>query len=191
MAKPIVTIVGRPNVGKSTLFNRLIGVKKAIVHDAPGITRARHYGEADWNGKEFILIATGGYVFDSDDVFERAIREQVKISIEEAQVILFLVDGQAGPLPMDDEIAMLLRRSAKKVVLVVNKTDSEKQKARMAEFYALGLGDPLPCSAANGFHTGDLLDEIVSGFPEHIEDETEGIMQLAIIGRPNVGKSSV
>jgi GTPase len=191
MAKPIVAIVGRPNVGKSTLFNRLIGAKKAIVHDAPGITRDRHYGESDWNGKEFILIDTGGYVPDSDDVFERAIREQVKISIEEAGLVLFLVDGQAGVLPMDDEIARLLRRSARKVILVVNKTDALKHIPNATQFYELGLGEPLPISAANGYKTGDLLDEVVADFTAQAEQADEGIMQLAIIGKPNVGKSSV
>ena len=134
MNKPIVAIVGRPNVGKSTLFNRIVGGRKAIVHDEPGVTRDRHYGETDWAGRDFVLIDTGGYVPESDDVFERAIREQVRISIEEADVILFVVDGQEGLYPIDQEIGNLLRRSDKKVILAVNKIDSQKWELSHTEF---------------------------------------------------------
>ncbi|HOJ03554.1 MAG TPA: ribosome biogenesis GTPase Der [Bacteroidota bacterium] len=191
MNKPIVAIVGRPNVGKSTLFNRLIGARKAIVEDQPGVTRDRHYAETDWSGREFILIDTGGYVPESDDVFERAIREQVRISIEEATVILFLVDGRDGVLPIDEEVARLLRRSNKKVILAVNKIDSTKMEALRNDFYSLGLGEPASVSAISGLHTGDLLDLIIEGFPESTEEEEDEHMHLAIIGRPNVGKSSL
>ncbi|MBN1447624.1 MAG: ribosome biogenesis GTPase Der [Bacteroidetes bacterium] len=191
MNKPIVAIVGRPNVGKSTLFNRIIGARKAIVDDQPGVTRDRHYAETDWSGREFVLIDTGGYVPESDDVFERAIREQVRISVEEAAVIVFVVDGQEGLYPIDMEVAQLLRKSEKKVVLAVNKIDSRKYEMNQAEFYALGLGDPHPVSAISGRSSGDLLDVIVEGFPPPDEEEALPHMQLAIIGRPNVGKSSI
>ncbi len=191
MNKPIVAIVGRPNVGKSTLFNRIVGARQAIVHDEPGVTRDRHYAETDWSGREFVLIDTGGYVPVSEDVFERAIREQVRLSIEEAEVIVFVVDGQNGLIPMDMELANMLRRSKKKVVLAVNKIDSQKWEMNRTEFYELGLGDPQPVSAISGRHSGDLLDLIVEGFPEATEDDSAGHMQLAIIGRPNVGKSSI
>ncbi|MDT8325220.1 MAG: ribosome biogenesis GTPase Der [Bacteroidota bacterium] len=191
MNKPIVAIVGRPNVGKSTLFNRIVGGRKAIVHDQPGVTRDRHYGDTDWAGRDFVLIDTGGYVPESDDVFERAIREQVRISIEEAAVILFVVDGQEGLYPLDRELANMLRRSTKKVILAVNKIDSQKYEQNPAEFYALGLGDPQPVSAISGRSTGDLLDLVIEGFPEPVEEEEEEHLQLAIIGRPNVGKSSI
>jgi GTP-binding protein len=191
MNKPIVAIVGRPNVGKSTLFNRIIGARKAIVDDQPGVTRDRHYAETDWSGHEFVLIDTGGYVPESDDVFERAIREQVRISVEEAAVIVFVVDGQEGLYPIDMEVAQLLRKSEKKVVLAVNKIDNRKYEMNQAEFYALGLGDPHPVSAISGRSSGDLLDVIVEGFPPPDEEETIPHMQLAIIGRPNVGKSSI
>ena len=189
-SKPIVAIVGRPNVGKSTLFNRILGIRRAIVMDEPGVTRDRHYAPADWAGKEFFLIDTGGYVPDSADVFERAIREQVAISIDEANVILFLVDAKDGILPIDEELARLLRRSSKTVLLVVNKVDGEKMDAAVGQFYQLGLGDPVPVSAITGRLSGDLLDRVIEGFPEQPETEPGEHMHLAIIGRPNVGKSS-
>ncbi|MDX9758923.1 MAG: ribosome biogenesis GTPase Der [Bacteroidota bacterium] len=191
MTKPIVAIVGRPNVGKSTLFNRIVGARQAIVHDEPGVTRDRHYAETDWAGREFVLIDTGGYVPESEDVFERAIREQVRMSIDEATVIVFVVDGQQGPIPMDTELANILRKSHKKVILVVNKIDSQKYAINTSEFFALGLGDPQPVSAISGRASGDLLDLIVEGFPEPLEEEEHDHMALAIIGRPNVGKSSI
>ncbi|MBR9979100.1 MAG: ribosome biogenesis GTPase Der [Bacteroidetes bacterium] len=191
MNKPIVAIVGRPNVGKSTLFNRIVGGRQAIVDDQPGVTRDRHYVETDWAGREFVLIDTGGYVPESDDIFERAIREQVQLSIEEAMVIVFVVDGQHGLIPMDFELAQILRRSKKDVVLAVNKIDSQKWEMNQVEFYELGLGDPQPVSAISGRASGDLLDRIVEGLPEAEPEEASDHLQLAIIGRPNVGKSSI
>ncbi|MCZ7556515.1 MAG: ribosome biogenesis GTPase Der [Bacteroidia bacterium] len=191
MNKPVVAIVGRPNVGKSTLFNRIIGARTAIVMDEPGVTRDRHYAETDWSGRDFVLIDTGGYVPDSSDVFERAIREQVRLSIEEATVIVFMVDGKDGLLPMDAELANMLRRSKKKVILAVNKIDSTKAEPKRHEFHELGLGEPYSVSAISGRNTGDLLDLIIEGFPSAVEAEEPDHMQLAIIGRPNVGKSSI
>lgn len=191
MSKPIVSIVGRPNVGKSTLFNRILGARKAIVLDQPGVTRDRHYAEVDWAGREFILIDTGGFVPESSDVFEAAVREQVHLSIEEAAVVLLLVDGQDGILPMDREIARMLRKSAKRVLLVVNKIDGPKHDQKLYEFHELGLGNPYPISAISGRQTGDLLDVVVEGFPEQQFEEEDESFRLAIIGRPNVGKSSL
>jgi GTP-binding protein len=193
MRLPIVSIVGRPNVGKSTLFNRILGVRRAIVMDEPGVTRDRHYAQTDWAGKEFVLIDTGGYVPDSPDVFEAAIREQVVMSIDEAQVILFLVDAREGVLPMDADLARLLRRSNRSVILVANKVDNERVEQQIGALYELGLGEPVPVSALTGRSSGDLLDRIVAGFPEKAEEaeDGDGAMRLAIIGRPNVGKSSL
>jgi GTPase len=191
MNKPIVAIVGRPNVGKSTLFNRIVGGRQAIVDDQPGVTRDRHYAETDWAGREFVLIDTGGYVPESEDIFERAIREQVQLSIDEATVIVFVVDGHHGLIPMDFELAQLLRRSRKKVILAVNKIDSQKWEMGPVEFYELGLGDPQPVSAISGRASGDLLDLIVAGLPETEPEEEHEHPHLAIIGRPNVGKSSI
>jgi GTPase len=191
MPTPIVSIVGRPNVGKSTLFNRILGVRRAIVMDEPGVTRDRHYARADWAGHDFVLIDTGGYVPDSSDVFEKAIREQVSISIEEATVILFVVDTHDGVLPIDRDLAQLLRRSRRPVVLVANKVDNDRVLQQIAQFYELGLGEPHPVSALTGRQSGDLLDRVIEGFPQVVpEDEDENHMRLAIIGRPNVGKSS-
>lgn len=191
MPLPIVSIVGRPNVGKSTLFNRILGVRRAIVMDEPGVTRDRHYARTDWAGREFVLIDTGGYVPDSPDVFEKAIREQVSLSIDEAQVVLFLVDAREGVLPMDADLARLLRRSKKAVILVANKVDNDRVEQQIGALYELGLGDPVPVSALTGRSSGDLLDRVVAGFPERPEEEAGGAMRLAIIGRPNVGKSSL
>lgn len=192
MSRPIVAIVGRPNVGKSTLFNRLIGHRAAIVHAQPGVTRDRHYADADWAGKHFTLVDTGGFVPDSSDVFEAAIREQATISIEESDVVIFLVDAVSGILPMDEEIAMVLRKSGREVLLVVNKVDNEKREIDVAPFYALGLGDPYPISALGGRRIGDFLDTLTEKFPAHMYDETPiEQMHLAVIGRPNVGKSSL
>ena len=191
MAKPLVAIVGRPNVGKSTMFNRFIGIRQAIVDDQPGVTRDRHYADAEWAGREFMLIDTGGYVSDSSDVFEKAIREQVAASIDEATVIVFVVDARDGLHPMDLEIAQMLRKSSRRVVLAVNKIDSGKLSNETAQFYELGLGDPHEVSGISGRMTGDLLDVIVAGFPEATDVEEEPHLRLAIIGRPNVGKSSI
>jgi len=192
MSTPLVAIVGRPNVGKSTLFNRIIGTRRAIVHDVAGVTRDRHYAETEWAGRGFILIDTGGYVPDSADVFVKAIREQVAVSVEEAAVVLFLVDGQEGLHPMDHELAQMLRRSKRTVLLAVNKVDGERQELETGQFYALGLGEPIPVSAISGRSSGDLLDLVVKGFPEAAKNDDEaGSMRLAVIGRPNVGKSSL
>ena len=192
MREPIVAIVGRPNVGKSTLFNRIVGARTAIVDDLPGVTRDRHYGRTDWAGKPFTLVDTGGFVPQSSDVFEAAIREQAQIAIEEADLVLFVVDALTGALPIDHDIAGILRRSAKPVVLVVNKTDGEKREGMTAEFFALGLGEPLPVSALMGRKVGDLLDAVTAGFAaSETGGEPDGRLKLAIIGKPNVGKSSL
>ncbi|MEM6348209.1 MAG: ribosome biogenesis GTPase Der [Bacteroidota bacterium] len=188
----IVAIIGRPNVGKSTLFNRLVESRQAIVDDMSGVTRDRNYGEVDWTGQSFTVIDTGGYVPDSDDVFEAGIREQVHIAMEEADLLLFVVDARAGILPLDEEFAKLVQRTNKKVILVANKVDSTNQKDDLYEFYALGLEDIVGISAANGSGTGDLLDLVVEHLPPEVEQiEEEGIPRFAIVGRPNVGKSSL
>lgn len=188
----IVAIVGRPNVGKSTLFNRLIEQKKAIMDNVSGVTRDRHYGYADWTERFFTVIDTGGYVVGSEDVFEGAIREQVEIAIEEASVVLFVVDCITGLTDLDKDFAQVLRRSKKPVILVANKADTTAKSHAAAEFYSLGLGDPFPISAENGSGTGDLLDEVVKHFAEPgLEDPDAGVPKVAILGRPNVGKSSM
>ena len=186
----IVAIVGRPNVGKSTLFNRLTQSRQAIVDETSGVTRDRQYGKSDWNGKRFSVIDTGGYVMGGDDEFEVEIRKQVQLAIEEADVILFLVDVREGLTPMDEDVASLLRKSKKKVMLVANKVDNAKEMDGLAEFYALGLGDPYPIAGISGSGTGDLLDAVVENFDANDEDETEGLPRIAVVGRPNVGKSS-
>ncbi|WNJ18872.1 ribosome biogenesis GTPase Der [Pontibacter sp. G13] len=188
----IVAIVGRPNVGKSTLFNRLVESRQAIVDDMSGVTRDRNYGTSEWNGKEFSVIDTGGYVPKSDDVFEAAIREQVHIAMEEADVLIFLVDVQAGVTPLDKSFANIIRRSPKKVIMAANKVDGNNQRDDLFEFYELGLGDLMPISAINGAGTGELMDTIVEMLPEDkpVED-TSGVPKFAIVGRPNVGKSSM
>lgn len=191
MKIPLVAIVGRPNVGKSTLFNRLIGKREAIVDDQSGVTRDRHYSEVEWNRKYFRLIDTGGYVPDSPNQFEKAIREQVAAAIGEADKIIFLVDSRDGINPADTEIAKLLRNSQKDIVLAVNKVDSEKYEATTHEFYELGLGEPIPVSATVGRNIGDFLDIISSDFPLLDEIELDTRLKIAIVGRPNVGKSSL
>ncbi|MEM7375505.1 MAG: ribosome biogenesis GTPase Der [Bacteroidota bacterium] len=188
----VVAIIGRPNVGKSTLFNRLVEERQAIVDDMSGVTRDRNYGKGEWNGREFTVIDTGGYVADSEDIFEAAIREQVHIAMEEADVLVFMVDARAGILPLDEVFANHVRKSPKKVLVAANKVDSTKQAHDLFEFYALGLDQVFAISAANGGGTGELLDEIVSLLPEEGEnEEEEGIPRFAIVGRPNVGKSSL
>lgn len=187
----IVAIVGRPNVGKSTLFNRLTESRKAIVDDFSGVTRDRHYETAEWIGKKFTVIDTGGFVHGSDDVFEEAIRDQVHIAIEEASVILFMVDVTTGTTDLDDDIASILRRSSKPVYVVANKVDHAKRHYESAEFYAFGLGEVFNVSSASGSGTGDLLDAVVSHFPEQEEEEENKIPKITIVGRPNVGKSSL
>jgi GTPase len=191
MKTPIVVIVGRPNVGKSTLFNRLVGKREAIVDDTSGVTRDRNYGEVDWNGKEFKLIDTGGYVPDSDDLFETAIREQVEIAITEADSILFMVDVRAGINPIDIEIANMLRSSDKDFYLLVNKVDSENFEAASNEFYRLGVNKLYDISALAGRKIGDMLDELTAGFSGAGEEEVDTRLKIAVVGRPNVGKSSL
>lgn len=189
----LVAIVGRPNVGKSTLFNRLTQSRTAIVDPTAGTTRDRQYGKVDWNGKEFSIVDTGGWVVNSEDVFETEINRQVELAIEQADEILFVVDAMNGVTDLDDHVAEILRKSRKPVILVANKVDSNEWVYNIAEFYSLGLGDPYPVSAANGYGTGDLLDEIVKDLPE--EDDTQAtlddIPKFAIVGRPNAGKSSI
>ncbi|WP_417599991.1 ribosome biogenesis GTPase Der [Owenweeksia hongkongensis] len=186
----IVAIVGRPNVGKSTLFNRLTKTRTAIVDSVAGVTRDRIYGKFDWVGRDFSVIDTGGYVRGSDDVFEEEIRKQVEIAIEEANIILFLVDTEQGVTGMDQEVAMLLRKSKKPVILVANKVDNSMRQTQSAEFYSLGLGEIFNISAMNGSGTGELLDEVVKQVPEDVEVEDLDIPKIAIVGRPNAGKSS-
>jgi GTP-binding protein len=188
----VLAIVGRPNVGKSTLFNRLTETRHAIVAEEAGTTRDRQYGKCLWCGREFSVVDTGGWVVNSDDIFEEEIRKQVLIAVEEADVVLFLVDVKNGVTDLDEQVADILRRSKTPVILAANKTDSTEQQYGAAEFYALGLGDPFCISAANGFGTGDLLDLIVSKFPEKEKDDIEeDIPRFAVVGRPNVGKSSI
>ncbi|MBM2841046.1 MAG: putative GTPase [Bacteroidetes bacterium] len=191
MSQWLVAIVGRPNVGKSTLFNRIIGQRDAIVHDLPGVTRDRHYAEAEWAGKTFSIVDTGGYVPASEDTMETAIREQAEVAIEEADVVMFVVDAQTGILPSDLDIADVLRKAQKKVVLIVNKVDSEKREPLLAEFYRLGLGEPVPTSALMGRVVGDLLDIVTRGFDAITQPASDPRLKIAIIGRPNVGKSSL
>lgn len=191
MSHRLVAIVGRPNVGKSTLFNRIIGHRDAIVDDQPGVTRDRNYADAEWAGKQFTIIDTGGFVPTSEDVFETAIREQAQIAIEQADVILFVVDGVAGLLPSEKDIAEILRKSEKPVVLVVNKIDNDKRELNLGEFFELGLGEPVPTSALGGRRIGDMLDIVTKGFVPGGEVNQDPRLKIAIIGKPNVGKSSL
>ncbi len=188
----IVAIVGRPNVGKSQLFNRLTGQRQAIVDDKSGVTRDRHYGKSDWNGKEFTVIDTGGYVKGSDDIFENEIRKQVELAIDEADVIIFVTDVEQGIHPLDEEVANLLRKTKKPVFLTVNKVDNSKRQNDALEFYNLGLGEVFPISAINGSGTGELLDAVVEALPEDKENENEEsqIPRFTVVGRPNAGKST-
>ena len=187
----IIAIVGRPNVGKSTLFNRLIEQRKAIMDNMSGVTRDRHYGYGQWTGKFFTVIDTGGYVHGSEDIFEGAIREQVEMAIEESNVLLFVVDCQTGLTDLDKDFAKVLRKSKKPVILIANKADTHEKAYAVAEFYELGLGDPFPIAAESGSGTGDMLDVMISHFEEEGEENPEaGVPRVAILGRPNVGKSS-
>lgn len=204
MPKPVLAIVGRPNVGKSSFFNRLIGEQIAIVEDEPGTTRDRIYGDTEWNGVEFMVIDTGGMVLGSmaepgtgpqgevteEDILQRT-REQAETAIEEADVILFMVDAKTGLTATDSDIADVLRKSQKPVILAANKADSEERRQNAVEFYALGVGDPIPMSSKHSINTGDLLDKVVEAFPkiETEEEEDEQEIRIAIVGRPNVGKS--
>ena len=189
----IVAIVGRPNVGKSTLFNRLTESRNAIVKEVSGVTRDRIYGKGEWNGKVFSVIDTGGYAVNSDDIFEAEIRRQVDLAIEEATVIIFMVDVMAGIMDMDELVAKKLRKSGKPVVVVANKVDNTQRVGLSAEFYAFGLGDVYDLSATNGTGTGEILDAIVPffNFDEDISREEESLPKIAVVGRPNVGKSSL
>lgn len=189
----LVAIVGRPNVGKSTLFNRLVGMRQAIVDETAGVTRDRHYGKTEWCGREFSVVDTGGYTSNSDDIFEEEIRKQVVLAVEEADLVLFMVEGATGITDYDNEIADMLRRSGKPVVLAVNKVDSGEKIYDTFQFYALGLGEVWSISAANGGGTGDLLDAIVKQLPEDdgTADEHPELPHITVVGRPNVGKSSL
>ena len=188
----LVAIVGRPNVGKSTLFNRLTKTRQAIVSDEAGTTRDRQYGHCDWNGREFSVVDTGGWVVNSDDIFEEEIRKQVMVATEEADLLLFLVDGQNGLTDWDSDVAKILRRTKLPVILVVNKVDNNEDLYVSGEFYKLGLGDPICVSAATGSGTGDLLDLVLEKLPEKSGDLLEeGIPRFAVVGRPNAGKSSI
>ncbi|RMH61030.1 MAG: ribosome biogenesis GTPase Der [Calditrichaeota bacterium] len=192
MAESIVAIVGRPNVGKSTLFNRLTGRRQAIVDDRPGVTRDRNYGNVEWNGTMFVLVDTGGYMPESEDLMDKAIKEQVEIAMEDADVLIFLVDGQTGITETDLQIARMLHRSQRHVILTVNKIDTQDLEVNASEFYNLGLGDPVPVSAMKGRGSGDFLDIIVERVKKHgYEEKVFDGIQLAIIGKENVGKSSL
>ncbi|MBQ5587327.1 MAG: ribosome biogenesis GTPase Der, partial [Selenomonadales bacterium] len=192
MSKPIVAIVGRPNVGKSTLFNQIGKKRVSIVEDFPGVTRDRIYLDAEWLNREFTMIDTGGIETDTEDKILTAIRHQAKLAMEEADAILFLVDGRAGVTTADEEVATMLRRTKKPVILGVNKIDNINNHELVYEFYNLGLGEPIPISAVNSMNLGDLLDKIIEVLPEesHVDDEKDEI-RIALIGRPNVGKSSL
>lgn len=197
MAKPLVALVGRPNVGKSTLFNRVIGERRAIVFDEPGTTRDRTYGETDWNGVTFDVVDTGGLQSEAEiarsDIatIARGTREQARLAIAEADVVVLVVDGRDGLLPTDDDVAALLRASGKPVVLAVNKAESAARRDEALEFYALGLGEPIPISAYHGTGVGDLLDAVVAHLPPSAEEPDEDVPRIAIVGRPNVGKSAL
>lgn len=192
MSKPVVAVVGRPNVGKSTFFNRIVGRNAAIVEDTPGVTRDRIYAEAEWNGVEFAVIDTGGIEPPGSDVILNKMREQAEIAIDTADVIVFMVDGREGLTAADAEVGDMLRRTGKKIVLLVNKIDNPSRLPdSFYDFYTLGIGEPIPVSSANKLNLGDVLDEIVSGFPKDTEAEEEEAVGIAVIGKPNVGKSSL
>jgi GTPase len=187
----IVAIIGRPNVGKSTLFNRITETRDAIVNETAGVTRDRHYGKGEWTGREFTIIDTGGYITGSDDVFEEEIRNQVKVAIEEADILLFVVDVVIGVTDLDEDVAHIIRKSGKKTFVVVNKVDNNERISEAGVFYSLGLGELYCLSSINGSGTGELLDDLVKVLPEDVEPDVElDIPKIAIVGRPNVGKSS-
>lgn len=191
MNKPIVALVGRPNVGKSTFFNRMIGARRAIVENQPGTTRDRLYGDTDWGGVEFTLVDTGGLVLSEADDLAQHIRQQVELAMSEADAIIFMVDAKTGLTPADEDVGDLLRRSKKPVLLAANKADNEERRLTALEFYALGLEDIFPISSLHGTGTGDLLDAVVASLPATEEIEEEETLRIAIVGRPNVGKSSL
>ncbi len=190
---PVIAIIGRPNVGKSVLFNRMIGRRDAIVHDAPGITRDRHYADADWFGKKFTVVDTGGLVPESDEPMEAAIEQQARLAVSEADVILLVTDVRTGITPLDQKAAEVVRRAGKQVIVVANKVDSGAQENHAYEFGALGLGEPVMISALKGRNTGDLMDLLAERMPEPepVEEEDDDAIKVAIVGRPNVGKSSL
>lgn len=192
MGKPVVAIVGRPNVGKSTLFNRIAGKRISIVEDIPGVTRDRIYAEAEWLGRPFIIIDTGGLEPYAEDIIMQQMRRQAEIAIDTANVIIFLVDGQEGITATDEEVANILRKTNKKVILACNKIDSPKYRNNVYEFYNLGIGEPIGISADQALGLGDLLDEVIKNFPEYDEEEyDQSVIKVALVGRPNVGKSSI
>lgn len=192
MSKPVLAIIGRPNVGKSTFFNKIIGERRAIVEDTPGVTRDRIYAETEWNGKPFAIIDTGGIEPNSEDPILSQMREQAVMAMEMSDVILFMVDGKDGITTADSEVASMLRRTGKPVILVVNKVDNmRKGFDNLYDFYELGLGNPVPISSVNMLNFGDLLDDIVASFPDDEYDDNESEIKIAIIGKPNVGKSSL
>lgn len=189
--KPLVAVVGRPNVGKSTFFNRIAGKRIAIVEDTPGVTRDRIYADAEWTGHRFSLVDTGGIEMnDAEPIFAR-MREQAQLAIDTADVILFLVDGREGPHPADHEVAGMLRRTKKPVIVVVNKVDNKEREDMLFDFYELGMGDPLAVSAEHGMGIGDLLDEVVRHFPKEPHDDGDERVSICVVGKPNVGKSSL
>lgn len=192
MAKPVLAIVGRPNVGKSTLFNRLVGFRKAIVEDVAGVTRDRIYDHTDWSGKEFVIIDTGGIRLGSNEVFTAEVKLQAEIAIEEADVILFVVDAKEGLTAEDEQVADILRKSKKPIVMAANKVENFDRQLEYYEYYKLGLGEPIPVSSMHGMNINDLLDEVIKYFPENVEEEIDDeAVKIAIVGRPNVGKSSL
>lgn len=191
MSKPIVAVVGRPNVGKSTFFNKIIGRRVSIVEDTPGVTRDRIYAEAEWNGVHFALIDTGGIEPDTDDIILSQMRDQAEIAMEMADVIIFMVDGRAGITSADSEVANMLMRTGKEVLLVANKIDTAIMPDNFYDFYELGLGEPIAISSTNMLNLGDVLDSIVSKFPAELEEEEDDSVKIAVIGKPNVGKSSL
>jgi GTP-binding protein len=193
MSIPTVAIVGRPNVGKSTLFNRIVGGREAIVHDQPGVTRDRKYGLADWSGRTFTVVDTGGYLPDSADKIDQAVLQQIKEAILESDLVVFLVDAKTGLTEFDKELAVLLKKTGRPVLLAVNKVDTEAKELHGAEFYALGFGDPIPIAAVSGRNTGDFLDKVIATLPpgnHRMIKVDESVISLAVVGRPNVGKSS-
>ncbi len=191
MSNYIIAIIGKPNVGKSTLFNRIAGKKQAIVYDEPGVTRDRHYQECEWSGKNFTLIDTGGFLPKSNNIFEKAIKEQVKIAVEESDAIIFLLDFETGINSIDEEIAKFLRKSQKQIYVTVNKMDNEKRENLIGEFYKLGFNEIQFISSISGRRVGDFLDKIISNIPINNNEVQNVKLKLAIIGKPNVGKSSL
>ncbi len=189
---PVVAVVGRPNVGKSTFFNRVVGRRVAIVDGTPGVTRDRNFARADWGGRSFFIVDTGGVIEGSDEPLDRAVRAQAMMAVQEADVILFLVDGNEGVHPLDEKLAQVLRKSGPPVLLVVNKIDNLPNDPSHLDFWSMGMGDPLPVSSISGRGSGDLLDAVVEHLPERVDEEPkEDDIRVAVVGKPNVGKSSL